>query len=416
MITAEDLCLCVVQDKLVGENEFSSIITINFERNSEYKDIFTTYQPIEIVEKIALYTGNKITIGKTLLFLDEIQECPQAIMALRYFYEEMPELHIIGAGSLLEFALNSEYFRMPVGRVQYLYLKPLSFGEFLDALDENILRKHISVISNLAKIPDAVHKKLNELLRKYFLIGGMPAVVKDYIKNRDILKCQKIQHSLLETFIDDFAKYAKISKHKYLQKVFYAVPSIIGNKFVYSKIDKDIKSRDLKEAVELLENAGIVNKVKRTSGAGLPFEAAVKLNYYKLIFLDIGLMHSISGIYTETAKENDFTAIFKGAVTEQFVGQELIAYHQTETKPKLYYWVREVRSSNAEVDYLIEKKTKIIPIEVKAGAKGKLKSLLMFIEKFKSKQAVKISMAKYSQSEELINLPLYAIEGFVENE
>ncbi len=395
-----------------GKNEFSNIITINFERNPEFKEIFDTLNPHDIIEKIVLLTAEKLNTGKTLLFLDEIQECPQAIISLRYFYEEMQQLHVIAAGSLLEFALNSENFRMPVGRVQYLYLKPMSFGEFLDALGENVLHKHILDFENLSKIPDAIHQKLNELLRKYFLIGGMPAVVKEYVENRDILKCQKIQHSLIQTFIDDFGKYAREIKHKYLQKIFYGVPAMIGKKFVYAKIDKNIKSRDLKEAVELLQNAGIVQKVKKTSGAGIPLESSADNDFFKLIFLDIGLMHSLSGIYSETTKQKDFTAIYNGAVAEQFVGQELIANSEPEVKTGLYYWIREEKSSNAELDYVIEENSDIVPIEVKSGKKGTLKSLTMFTEKYNSKKALKISQSKFSIQAPILEIPFYAIETY----
>lgn len=395
-----------------GDKEFDVKITLNFERNPEYKVIFNNYNPLEIIEKIYLFTGKKLVVGKSLLFLDEIQDCPKAMMALRYFYEEIPELHVIGAGSLLEFSLNSEDYRVPVGRIQYIYLQPLSFGEFLDALEENVLRNYILKLTNLEKIPNPIHEKILEYLRKYFLIGGMPAVVKEYAKNKDILKCQKIQNSLIETFIDDFGKYASASRHKYLKKIFYSVPTFIGNKFVYAKVDRDLKTRDLKEAVELLQQAGLVFKVKRTSGAGLPLEAGVKEDFYKLIFLDIGLMHALSGIYTETAIQNDFTAIYNGAVAEQFVGQELVAYFEPEIKPNLYYWAREAKSSNAEIDYLVQKNTNIIPVEIKAGAKGIMKSLFIFLEKYKTQKAVKFSQAKYSFSEPIFNMPLYAVEYF----
>ena len=240
----------------------------------------------------------------------------------------------------------------------------------------------------------------------------MPAVVKEYVKNKDILKCQKIQNSLIETFIDDFGKYASVSRHKYLKKVFYSIPNFIGNKLIYTKIDRNLKARDLKDAVELLQQTGLIFKVKKTSGAGLPLEAGVKENFYKLIFLDIGLMHALSGIYTETATQKDFTAIFNGAVAEQFVGQELIAYSEPEIKPNIYYWAREAKSSNAEIDYLVQKNANIIPIEIKAGAKGIMKSLFIFIEKYEISKAVKFSQAKYSFSEPILNMPLYAVEYF----
>jgi predicted AAA+ superfamily ATPase len=292
-------------------------------------------------------------------------------------------------------------------------MTPMSFGEFLDAKGEENLRNYLKNLTELINIPESLHEKLNELIRKYFLIGGMPAVVKEYVKSHDILKCQKIQHQLVNTFIEDFAKYARISKHSHLKKVFNAIPTLIGNKFVYSKIDTIIKSRELKEATELLEQAGILYRIRQTSGAGIPLEAGVKDNFFKPLFLDIGLLHALSGIYSETARQKDFTAIYNGAVAEQFSGQELIAYQNAEIKPSLFYWVREHQSGNAEVDYLIVKNTDILPIEIKSGSKGAMKSLLMFIEKYRTVCGVKISQAKYSISAPIINLPFYAIESFL---
>jgi predicted AAA+ superfamily ATPase len=395
-----------------GKKEFKSFIIINFERNPEYKDIFLSYNPAEIIERISLLTAMPIVPNETLLFFDEIQECPKAIMALRYFYEEMPDLHIISAGSLLEFSLNKEDFRMPVGRVQYLYMYPLSFGEFLEAMGESILHEHITLWANLKKLPDAVHQKLIEYLRKYFILGGMPAVVDEYVRSHDILKCQQIQHLLIETFIDDFSKYARKSKFKYLKKVFAAASSMVGNKFVYSKVDKDYKSRELKEAVDLLETAGLLYRVKRTSGAGLPLEASVKENYFKTVFLDIGLMHAINGIYSETIKETDLTVIYKGAVAEQFVGQQLCAYNNPYLKASLYFWVREAKNSNAEVDYLLEKDGAIVPLEVKSGSNGRLKSIKMFMEKYGNDRGVKISQEKFNDSSNILSLPFYGMEVF----
>jgi len=223
-----------------GNNEFKSYIILNFERNPEFKDIFITLSPKDIIEKITLFTGKRIETGKSLLFFDEIQECPQAIISMRYFFEEMPGLHIIGAGSLLEFTLQSENFRMPVGRIQYLYMFPLSFGEFLDALGEGALRTYLLDFSNLPKIPESLHNKLNEYVRKYFLLGGMPAVVHEYCTTADMLKCFTIQRSIIDTYIDDFAKYSAITKHRYLQKIIESVPKMLGQKFVYAHIDNTI--------------------------------------------------------------------------------------------------------------------------------------------------------------------------------
>jgi predicted AAA+ superfamily ATPase len=395
-----------------GKLEFKDLIYLNFERNQEYKEIFASLIPDDIIEKITLYTQQRPEPG-TLLFIDEIQECPQAIISLRYFYEEMPDLHIVGAGSLLEFALLSENFRMPVGRIQYLFLYPLSFGEFLEALGESVLRKHISDLINLEQLPEKIHMKLNEYVRKYFITGGMPAVVQEYINTRDIIKCQRIQRSIIDTYIDDFAKYSKVTKHTYLRKVFNAVPGMVGKKFVYASVDRNIKSRELKEALELLETAGIVVRVRQTSGSGIPLAAGVHESIFKVVFLDVGLLHAISGIYSDTAKEEDFTAIYKGAVAEQFAGQEIIAYQSCFTKAELFYWGRKAKSSTAEIDYLIVQNAQIIPIEIKSGPKGRMKSMHLFIEKYESRKALKISQAPYKKEIPIVSLPFYAMEGFL---
>lgn len=396
-----------------GNQSFNNFISLNLERNPEYKDIFNTRIPIEIVEKIILFTGQKIEPGNTLLFFDEIQECPDAIVSLRYFYEEMPDLHVIGAGSLLEFALLSEEFRMPVGRIQYLYLYPMSFGEFLDAVGETELRNFIADFNNLKKLPTGLHEKLNEYIRKYYIIGGMPAVVNEYISSRDVIKCQQIQQSIVDTYVDDFAKYAKVSKHNNLRNVFHAIPGMVGQKFVYAQVDRLTKSRELKEALELLETAGIITRVWQTIGAGIPLAGNINTSYFKVIFLDIGLFHSVSGIYSETAREKDFTAIFKGAVAEQFVGQELMAYQSPFTKAKLFYWGRQVKNSTAEIDYLIEKDGQVIPIEIKSGPTGRMKSLHTFIKKYGISNALKISQAPFLNGKPIVSLPFYAIKSFL---
>jgi predicted AAA+ superfamily ATPase len=398
-----------------GSKEFKTFITLNFDRNPEYKEIFSTRGPKEIIERIMLYTGKKPAIGNTLLFIDEIQECPDAIVSLRYFYEEMPDMHIIGAGSLLEFTLHSENFRMPVGRIQYLFLYPLSFGEFLEALGEIALREHLLNFANIAKLEETLHKKLNEYLRKYFLLGGMPAVLKEYISSGDFFKCKKIQRSIIDTYLDDFSKYSKKIKHPYLRKLLESVPKMIGNKFVYARVDDSIKSRELKEAFEMLEMAGLVYRVKRTSGDGIPLEANAADNYFKALFLDIGLIHAITNFYEETIKDTDFNAVFRGSVAEQFAGQELIACQEPLTRPALYYWTREGKSSNAEIDYLIQRGNELIPVEIKSGSTGYLKSLLLFIETYHIDKGYKICLAPFKDGIPVITLPLYSIESFMKN-
>ncbi|TNF39412.1 MAG: DUF4143 domain-containing protein [Bacteroidetes bacterium] len=220
----------------------------------------------------------------------------------------------------------------------------------------------------------------------------------------------------MDTYIDDFGKYAKDSKHEMLKKVFDAVPAIVGQRFVYARIDRTVKTEKVKEALELLETAGIVKRIRQTSGAGLPLSVGVHESIFKVLFLDVGLMHAVCGIYSETARENDFTAIFKGAVAEQFTGQELLANQSAYTKPGLYYWGRNARNSLAEIDYLIEKNGEIIPVEVKSGALGRMKSLQLFMETYRTKRAVKISQARFEAGSPVLSLPFYAIEGFLNRE
>jgi len=395
---------------LFGEKEFENLVTINFEQYPKYKACFDTLDPKEIIEAISLLYKTDIIPGKTLLFLDEIQECPRAITALRYFQEQMPQLHVIGAGSLLEFALSEENFRMPVGRVQYIYMKPLSFGEFLDALGEN---KSRDMIENLdwEKPPNPViHQHLLSLVKKYAIVGGMPRAVAEYASSGNLGRCHQIQTIIIQTYRDDFGKYASKVKYKYLQKIFYAVPRMIGKKFKYSHVDDSIQSRDLKEALELLEKAGVVYRVKQTRGDGLPLEANANDRHFKTIFLDIGLMQNLCGLDSETLMAENFIQVNAGSVAEQFVAQELLAYHDPFEEASLYYWAREERSSSAEVDYLTACRGFAVPLEVKAGKTGALRSMHLFLEKYPAALGVQISQHPFNNTLPIISIPFYGIK------
>jgi predicted AAA+ superfamily ATPase len=247
-----------------GEKEFENLVKINFEQHPQYKTCFDTLDPNQIIETISMLHKTAIKPGKSLLFLDEIQECPKAITALRYFHEQMPELHVIGAGSLLEFALEEENFKMPVGRVQYLYMKPFSFREFLAAVGENRSLEMIDTINPDKPLNPVIHQHLLSLVKKYSIVGGMPRAVAEYAAGGSLAQCHQIHTIITQTYRNDFGKYASKVKHKYLQKIFYSVPKMVGRKFKYSHVDNTIQSRELKEALELLEKAGVVYRVKRT--------------------------------------------------------------------------------------------------------------------------------------------------------
>lgn len=393
-----------------GKEHFTSLVSINFEQQPEFIDCFSTLDPKQIVAAIELLSKQKIIPGKTLLFLDEIQECPRAIISLRYFKEQLPELHVIGAGSLLEFILNDENFRMPVGRVEFLFMKPLSFGEFLDATGNAILREELKSTTLQKPIQNVIHNMLLNLVRQYINLGGMPAVVYEYSLTGDLQRCQEIQSALLATYRDDFGKYAKKIDYKNLRLLFEKAPGMIAQWFKYSKIDPDIRSRDLKSALEKLYDAGLIYLVYASSASGLPLIATMNSKKFKLLFLDIGLAKRSFHIDLELFFNEDLMLINKGALAEQFVGQELLAISNKREPPQLFFWVREQRGSSAEVDFLFPVDSQIIPIEVKAGSVGTLRSLKIYMDEKKAKLGIRISQQPLNRESNILTVPLYLVE------
>lgn len=396
-----------------GEGHFTNTVVANFEFKPALKECFTSLDPDEIINKLQLMLGVRIKDEETLLFLDEIQECPQAIVSLRYFKEKRPRLAVIGAGSLLEFALKKEDLRMPVGRVQFLYLAPLSFSEFLDAGGNTQLREHLSGIKLGDKIDSAIHQKLIDLLRLYFLLGGMPAVLNKYFSSKDVIDCQRVQSSILQTFRSDFAKYSKTVQHKYLEKAFDAAPRIVGQRVKYVHIDPDSKSRDLKNALNLLSLAGIIKMIQYSSSSGVPLGAQTDENKFKINFLDVGLIQNACGLNVDISSNKDLLQINAGAMAEQFVGQEICANSDKFQPANLYFWARDAKNSSAEVDYVANIGSAIIPIEVKAGKTGRLRSLKLFMEEKKAKIGIRISQEPLSFYENILSIPLYMIEQYV---
>ncbi len=393
-----------------GKAHFQNNVVVNLEFQPQLKNCFKSLDPSEIINKLQLLLGVQIREDNTLLFLDEIQECPQAIMALRYFKEKMPKLAVIAAGSLLEFVMRNPDFKMPVGRVQFLYLEPMSFSEYLDATGNQNLKKFLTDVKLTDSIDDVIHKKLLELLRIYIIVGGMPAVLNEYLSSKDLMNCQRIQTALLQTYRSDFGKYAKISQHKYLQKVFDTAPLMVGQRIKYSNIDPDTRSRDLKNALSLLTLAGIVRPIYLTKASGLPLGAQINEQKFKLNFLDVGLMQNSCGLQGRLSIEEDFMQINAGSVAEQFVGQELTAYSDRHQQVNLYFWAREKKGSMAEVDYVINIGSDIFPVEVKSGKEGRLKSLRMFIEEKKSKLGIRLSQDRLSYYDKILSIPLYMVE------
>lgn len=392
---------------------FKSFVLLNFELEPQLISIFAdSLEPTEIISKISAIKNCDINIGETLLFFDEVQLCPRAILAMRYFYELMPGLHLIAAGSLLDFLLSSGEISIPVGRIQYLFMKPMSFYEFLAARHGKLLEvlRKTSIKTSLDEI---FHSKLIDYLREYFVVGGMPKAVQAFIDSSLVLEAMKVLDRINLNYRDDFSKYASDSKEKYLDMVFMTGVKQIGEKFKYSKVDATIPSRELKHALNLLVKAGVVHQIKRTVGCGLPFEAGASDTNFKVSFVDIGIAQRLLGLGDGIAQEiilsEDLNSIAAGKLAEQFVAQELIATVPYTQMPRLYYWEKSSKSGAAELDLLINHGTSIIPVEVKSGKTGRLKSLRVFMNEYKSPLGIRVSQRRLEYSDGLLSIPLYMI-------
>ena len=392
-----------------GRDHFESIIICNFEFKPELIFCFENLDPLSICANLEVAFKSRIIPGKTLLFLDEIQNCPKAITALRYFKEKLPELHVIAAGSLLEFALQQEQFSFPVGRVQFLYLKPLSFYEYLMSQGHEKLVEMLEHVTIQNPLDLFIHEQLLIHVREYFLLGGMPAVIRTFLDTNSFLECQTVSANLLETYRADFPRYSTKAQIKFLQLLFERIPGLVAQHFKYSLVSQDYRSHDLKIALEQLGWAGLVNKVLVTNASGIPLQMGVKENKFKLVFLDLGLVNTANKLDIQTTWDTDLMQINSGALAEQFVGQEFLAYESSYLNSQLYYWERDKKGSMAEVDYVIQLGSRIIPIEVKAGATGRLRSLNQFIIEKDAPFGIRISKHPLSFYDKVLSVPIYLI-------
>lgn len=390
-----------------GATCFDIRLTVNFELRPELKTAFTSLDPNDIITRLELMTNVPVIPGKTLLFLDEIQECPEALMALRYFKENKPDLHVIAAGSLLEFTLQDDSFRMPVGRVQFAHMHPLSFQEFLDGTGHSKLAGYLNTVTLDAPPDNAIHNQLLHLVRQYMGIGGMPAAAVAYLATRSVRDVQTVHASLLASYEQDFGKYGPKIDYALMRRIFQQSPKHIGQRFKYVDIAPDIRSEKIKEAIILLEKAGLLDRIHAVAASGLPLGAHVKENRFKLRFLDVGLAQHANKLDLALYMSTDLLAINNGAIAEQFAGQELIAAQPPHLRWPLYFWYRDKKNSQAEVDFVIQTANTIVPIEVKAGKTGRLKSLHLFMEEKNSPLGVRISSLPLSLEKNILSIPLY---------
>jgi predicted AAA+ superfamily ATPase len=396
---------------------------INLERHLYMDDVFKSLDINHIINELDALIGRNLLAPDSILFLDEIQATPHAIQTLRYFYEDKPALPVICAGSLLEFALSDHHFSMPVGRIEYYHLGPMTFGEFLNAIDP-AMAPYCSEFHIHQGMPVNAHRKLIKRQREYLFVGGMPEAVGNYIEKDSLAEVTAVHRSIADTYQDDFSKYARKKDLILLQKVFRQVPRIIGQKVKYSNISREDRSREVKTVIDLLVKARICHQVFHSHCSGIPLMAEINDNVYKLLFMDVGMVAYLTGLDWIALQALDEQALVnEGKLAEQFIGQHLISPY---APPRLTYWLREAKSANAEVDYVITSGNQIMPVEVKAGKSGALKSLQQFALHKKApicirfdlnppgtghiEHSVRVKDGSVPISYTLLSLPLYLAE------
>ncbi len=399
------------------------LIELNFEKNRSLAVHFESNDPATILFNLESALNQSIHPTDSILFLDEIQAAPDLLAKLRWFYEDMPELAVIATGSLLEFVLENHTFSMPVGRIQYFFIEPLGFEEFLLAKNETHLLSAIEKISIEKPFNTALHDKANQLFKEFVIVGGMPEAVSSWIKTSSLEELAAVHNNLINTYQDDFAKYAGKLAIPHLDEVLYAVPKLLTNKFVYSHVDPAARHESIKQALNLLLKARLCHKVQCVSANGIPLGAEVKPKIFKVILIDVGLVSTMLGLKLhQFSNMDDILVINKGALAEQVVGQLLRLLSPCYVEPTLHYWSRELASSNAEIDYLIQDNQRLVPIEVKAGSEGKLRSLHLFMVEKPWKLAVRFYSGPMKRDQitfktttgdqsdyELISLPFYLL-------
>jgi len=368
------------------------LIELNFERLPSLADLFSENDPAEILRNIEAELATTIKPDSSLLFLDEIQAAPQLFSKLRWFKEDMQPLPVIAAGSLLDFALNKYRYSMPVGRITYFHLDSMSFFEFLQAIGNKALYKKISSLSLGTRLPDSLHKKCLGLYHDYCLVGGMPEVLKEWVDSKKLQSCLKLQQDLLATYRDDFHKYGGEIEAGLLNRLLLSIAVQLGNKFVYSRVDLAKKLVQIRDALTRLDQAKVCTKVLHTAGNGLPLGSESNEKFFKTLMLDIGLISVQLGLSSARhleAKKIIFSN--KGGMAEQFVGQQLRAAQTPLETPQLFYWQR-IGGRLGEIDYLIQHGNRVVPVEVKSGSAGSLKSLHQFMAEKRFDLAVRCNI------------------------
>lgn len=405
---------------------FKYFIEINFEKMPELKTPFMEIRDVRLLaQRLSNYFKVPVVEGETLLFIDEIQACREALRALWFFKEDMPDLHVAAAGSLLEFALK-DIEGYGVGRIRSLYMYPLSFDEFLLANGNRQWYDEKSAASPAAPLFDPIHRALQQEFRTFLLVGGMPAAVRAWIETHDYNECAAELDDIQQSYYEDFAKYANKISPTVLRSTLLSVAMQVGRKFTYSQIPGQVKSEEAKQALSMLADAGIVKKVTYSSGNGLPLGAEANEKYAKYLYLDSGLLLRVFDLELGGSEElrrlilidSPEELVNKGSVTEMVAGWEFIKYASSLVKHDLYYWKNLTKGASAEVDYLLSHNVKVLPVEVKSGTSGKMKSLRYFMTQKRCGLGLRTSLENFAllqfheghdYSIEII--PLYALSN-----
>lgn len=390
--------------KAFGAGDFDQLLYLNFERDKLLQNLFTQdFDTDRLLSAFQVQTGIAPNPGKTLIALDEIQEAPGGLTALKYFNEEKPEYHIIAAGSLLGVSLTGQSF--PVGQVDFIEMHPMSFSEFLEGVNETEL---LNMIQSLDwKLIKTFSSKIIQLLKQYYFVGGMPEAVKTFAETNDFQTVRKVQENILTAYDSDFSKHAKNTLVPKIRMLWHSLPAQLARenkKFLYGLVKKGARAREYENALNWLEQYGITHRVERISKPGFPLKSYADRNAFKLFAFDVGLLGALSGLDAQILLEgNALFTEFKGALTEQYVLQQLIA--ETEIEP--FYWSHE--SSTGEIDFIFNHKNHFYPAEVKAERNLKAKSLINFHKRYQPERSLRFSLSDYADNDWVLDIPLYAI-------
>ncbi len=392
--------------KEFGRQEYADTVYINFDSNSRMAELFASDLDTErLIMGLELYVGRKIAPNNSLLIFDEVQEVPRALSSLKYFYENAPQYHIVCAGSLLGIALH-QGTSFPVGKVDFLKLYPLSFREFLMATDKGRFAELLD--SRDFQMITSFKQTYIDALKHYYFVGGMPEAVQSFAENKDFNEVREIQKRILAAYEQDFSKHAPNKIVPRLRMLWNSIPSQLAKenkKFIYGLVREGARAKNYETAIMWLSDCGLIHKVSRVNAAGIPLRAYEDLKAFKLFVVDVGLLGCMAGLRQRTLLDgNDLFVEFKGALTEQYVCQQLKTSHDLD----VYYYTND--RGSCEVDFVVDTGEQIIPVEVKAEVNLRAKSLKTYQEKFSPEVSVRTSMADYKKEEWLVNLPLYVID------